>query len=743
MKTNPLISNPQFAISPPLVAPKNKNTMKIFQILVLTLLVQCTFAQKTLGPYLEIDAKNASLPLLASKAQIDIVGTIAHINIQQTYHNTGKEAIEAKYVFPMSTQAAVHNMTMTIGDRTIKARVFEKEKANEVYQEALASGKRASKLDQHRPNVFQMNVGNILPTDTLIIDIYYTEMLVPENGEYQLVYPGVVGPRYTGENTSGEAAFNTPYTPKGTPDKLDYEIKVNLEAGMIIQNTDCESHQIRVNYPNPKRAEIKLTADNQNASNRDFILNYSLRGKDIQTGLLLYEGEEENFFAYMVAPPEQVTLDKIPPREYFFIVDVSGSMRGFPLEVSKNLMQNLLCNLKETDVFNIMLFASSSQVFRPNSVPVSGENIESALQFLHSTRGGGGTNLLSALKKAYSMPRNDLMSAKSMVVITDGYISVEKEAFQFIEQNLNHANVFSFGIGKSVNRYLIEGISRVAHTTSFVATNQSQAQEVAKAFQNYIALPVLTQIQFEAQGFEVYDVEPKSIPDVFATRPILIYGKWKGNPNGTLSLTGYQGSGKFVNNYKVQKGTLSRKNEALKYLWARKKIENLDDYKNHFNTDTKQEVIDLALKYNLATAYTSFVAVDTEVVTDGKPPKTVKQPLPLPQNVENSAVGAEAAVSGKSKASYGYTLQFEGNSLTKTQERTIKIWLKVRQKKMIEKLFQKGEAVKLIFDKKGQLVSVEILEKGKWDRVANLGEYSFILPEKVCPKQEFSVVLKK
>ena len=402
-------------------------------------------------------------------------------------------------------------------------------------------------------------------------------------------------------------------------------------------------------------------------------------------------------------------------------------------------MRHLLCNLKDTDAFNILLFASSAQTFQTKSVEVSNQNIEKAIQFMSSARSGGGTNLLSALKKAYSLPRNEITNSKSIVIITDGYISVEKEAFKMIENNLDKANIFPFGIGSSVNRHLIEGMSKVAKTTSFIATSHTQAQTVVASFKEYIGSPVLTQLQLKAEGFDIYDVAPQSIPDVFASRPILVYGKWKGKPTGTLSLTGYQGDGTFKKDFTVQEGTLSNKNEALKYLWARKKIELLDDYKTNFRSDTKQEVIDLGLKYNLATKYTSFVAVDTEVVTNGETPKRINQALPLPQHVEHTAIGAAASVTGRSVAKPSFQIVFNDSSLSKSEKRAITMWLKVKGKATILELLKHSEIIRWHFDKTGELISIELFKDGKWitDNI-----YTLRLPKHLVPNRVFSVTLK-
>ncbi len=685
--------------------------------LLCTFFLLCVFttgvAQDDGSPYLYVSTKHAVIPLKASKTDVQISGSIAHVRITQVYQNLGKQPIAAKYVFPLATQAAVHKMQMAIGNRIINAKIFEKEAAQKVYKRALKEGKRAAKLDQNRPNVFQMDVGNIMPNDEITITIYYTEMLLPVDGEYQFVAPAVVGPRFTGESTQAEAGFEMPYTAKGIADTFDFDMMVTINAGITIKSITSSSHEIGVNYPNSKTAEVFLAKSNRNPSNRDFILNYNLRGNTIESGLLLYEHEDEHFFAFQMEPTQHIAVADIPAREYLFIVDVSGSMNGYPLDVAKGLMRNLLCDLRPTDTFNVQLFASSSTVFSSMPVETNAQNIDAAIRFLSEGQGGGGTQLLSALQQAYKLPRKDTSSARSMVVITDGYVSVEDEAFELIRNNLNQANVFTFGIGTSVNRHLIEGMAKVSNSLSFVATNNSEAQEVAKRFKKYIASPLVTQVKIKAEGFDMYAVTPSSIPDVFASRPVTVFGKYRGKARGTIIVTGYQGGKNFYQEFRVSQGNLSKANKALRYLWARKKIAALDDYRKLSDTAERDSVIALGLKYNLATQYTSFVAVDETVVNKDEEIKTVKQPLPMPQHVNNSAVGAEAEVSVKTKFTTSFKVAFE-DDVTKTVQRNTTMQFKALYAKLVMKHLAKNQQLRLKFDAQGVLVKVESMENGKW-----------------------------
>jgi Ca-activated chloride channel family protein len=629
---------------------------------------------------------------------------------------------------------------MAIGDRVINAQIFEKQKAEHLYQDALKKGKRVAKLDQSRPNVFQMKVGNVMPGDRITIDMYYTEMLSPTNGSYQFVAPGVVGPRFTGENTNTEKTIKQPYTGKGIANTLKYDVQVRINAGITIQNVSSTSHKINVTYPSKNSAEIFLSKSNVHPANRDFILDYNLRGDAISSGLLLYEHDNEKFFAYMMEPPKKVTQDQITPREYLFIVDVSGSMNGYPLEVSKDLMRNLLCNLHYDDTFNVQLFASSSTVYRELPVKATSQNIEAAISFLTNGQGGGGTQLLSALNVAYNLPRADQGSARSMVIITDGYVSVEKEAFQKIEQHLDKANVFTFGIGSSVNRFLIEGMAKAANSQSFIATTKEEAFNVASDFKEYIATPLLTQVSFKAKGFETYDVEPKTIPDIFAARPVVIFGKYKGEATGEIIITGYQGRKKVTQKFDVSEGTLSTENNALRYLWARKKIARLADYNTNFNDDVKDEVTYLGLAYNLATKYTSFVAVDERVVHPDGTIKSVTQPLPMPANVSNSAVGAEAEIKGKSIINKTYSLRFDGIELPTDDARKITIWFKANYGKTVAKHLGEHMEFTIKFGTDGTIIDVLTSNGTKWISNAEiLKEFQGLHVKKAPTNIQFSV----
>jgi len=601
---------------------------------------------KTLSPYFFVKSDDPSvdqLPLKSTSADVKVAGVIADVVVTQIYRNEGKAPLEAIYIFPASTRAAVYGMKMTIGNRTITAKIEERKEARRQYQEAKQQGKSASLLEQQRPNVFQMNVANILPGDVIEVELKYTELLIPTDGIYEFVYPTVVGPRYSNQPAETARAsqkwVENPYLHQGQAPTYTFDMTADLAAGLPIQNVACNSHKVNIHYDGSSRVSVKLDPSDKNGGNRDFILKYQLAGGKVQSGVLLFEGEKENFFLLMVQPPKRVSVGQIPTREYIFIVDVSGSMYGFPLDISKKLLKDLVGNLRPTDRFNVLLFSGGSSLMSEQSLPATSENIHHAINLIERQRGGGGTELLPALRRALSLPRPEGYS-RSVVIATDGYVMVEEEVFDLIRKNLGDANMFTFGIGSSVNRHLLEGMARVGMGEPFVISKPEETREKAENFRKMIESPVLTKIKMDFGKFNVYDVEPLSVPDVFAERPVIIFGKWRGKPGGEITLHGKTSSGPYANKIDIRKERPLKSNSALQYLWARHRITLLSDYNSlRQDADRIKEVTQLGLNYNLLTAYTSFVAIDTEVRLVNGQAVTVKQPLPLPEGVSDYAVG--------------------------------------------------------------------------------------------------------
>lgn len=675
---------------------KKRSKSLVSLLSALLLLTACPFPvhageeedeEKLLAPYFVIQSEGADVstdyfPLKSTEVTTNINGVIAETYVVQTYVNEGDKPINAQYVFPTSSTATVHGMTMEIGSHRVTATIKEKEEAKEEYEEAKEEGKSASLLEQRRPNVFTMDVANVMPGDTARIELHYTELVVTREGVCEFVFPTVVGPRYVtpedagspvadaavpdremstdgsqdgaaegtveeedspdttvtnGDGADGWAA--SPYLPEGVLPDSEYHITVNLSTGVPIADVSCKSHEIKVEQENGSQARITLANPEDYAGNRDFILKYRLTGESVESGLVLTETNSEKYFFLTVQPPERYVPDDIPPREYIFVLDVSGSMYGYPLDTAKDLIRNLVTGLRDIDRFNLVLFSDDTYLLSTKSLAANSGNVQAAIDLIDEQEGGGGTSMFPALQTAVSVPMKEDV-ARSVVIITDGYISNEDEIYDLINRNMDTASFFSFGIGCSVNDYLIKGIAQCGMGESFLVTDSEDAAQSAERFASYIEAPLMTGITVDYEGFDVYDVATSTPSILYAQKPLILFGKWRGEPTGTITVSGKAGGEDYVQEIPVADAAVDTEDESIRYLWARTKLDQLAGYGSTRNDDSvKEEITQLGLDYNMTTPYTSFVAVVEEIRNPEGESQDVNQANPLPLQVSNLAVG--------------------------------------------------------------------------------------------------------
>jgi Ca-activated chloride channel family protein len=407
---------------------------------------------------------------------------------------------------------------------------------------------------------------------------------------------------------------------------------------MPVQALASPTHAFRVDGLGATRARAQLDAAAAHGD-RDVVLEYRLAGREIASGVLVHEGRDENVFLAMIEPPARVTGEAIVPRDYVFVLDVSGSMHGFPIDTAKVLLRGLVGNLRPTDTFNIIPFAGGHSQLAPQPLPATRENVDAAVRFINGQRGSGSTELLAALRAALALPAEP-GRARSFVIITDGYVTIEKEAMDLVRAHLGEANVFAFGIGSSVNRMLIEGLARAGRGEAFIVLDAKQAAAEADRFRRYIESPVLTGIRVTPRGLDAYDIDPPQVPDLFAQRPVVLTGKFRGPAAGTIELTGRTANGVYTRLIDVAPAGDNAATRALPLLWARSRIATLgDDTRLGNDSAAVREITALGLRYGLLTDYTSFIAVDRVVRNAGGEQRTVDQPQPLPAAVSELAVG--------------------------------------------------------------------------------------------------------
>lgn len=614
-------------------------------------------------------------PLKRTDVKAQVSGFLVRVNVTQEFENPFKDKIEAVYTFPLSQRAAVDDMTMQVGNRTVRGKIMKREEAQAVYEAAKQRGNVAALLDQERPNIFTQSVANIMPGEKVTVQISYVEVLKYEEGSYEFVFPMVVGPRYnpgapTGQQGKGfspdttqvpDASRITPQVaPKGMRAGHDISIEVSLDAGVPIDSFKSKSHEIETQNLSNHSANIRLK-NQETIPNKDFVLRYDVAGKKVEDALLMHRGDRGGFFTMILQPPDQPRVEDVTPKEIVFVIDTSGSMSGFPLDKAKESMSLALNGLYPNDTFNLITFAGDTSILFDKPVPATKENLDKAQKFLATREGGGGTEMMKAIKAALD-PSDSQQHLRIVCFMTDGYVGNDMEIVGEIQKHPN-ARVFSFGIGSSVNRFLLDKMSEEGRGEVEYVSLQDDGSAAAKRFHERIRNPLLTDISIDWNGMPVADVYPQRIPDVFSAKPVVLSGRFTGAAKGVIRLKGKSAGREVVKEINVDFPERQTGNDVLATLWARNRIDDLmaQDYQGiqqgNAKADVKETITQLGLEYRLLTQFTSFVAVEELTITDGGVPRRVDVPVEMPEGVSREGVFGEQERSQNApvNAQYAYS----------------------------------------------------------------------------------------
>jgi Ca-activated chloride channel homolog len=600
------------------------------------------------------DGKKLSLPLIHTSVTGTIDGFLARVTLTQKFVNPGNSTIEALYTFPLPENAAVDSMLMTIGGRKIVGIIKERGEARAIYEEARREGKTASLLEQERPNIFTQSIANILKKDTIRITISYVQVLKYINGSYQFVFPMVVGPRYIPgqitrlsshgrEQPTNEVSDADRITPPLVCPEFrsghEIDLSLAINAGTPVAEVRSPSHKTDIRMDTGNTLAVSIAA-NDRLPNKDFILEYTVAQKEITPVFLSHRSADTGFFQ-LILVPEIHTLEKeIFPRELVFVVDNSGSMGGFPIEKCKELISLCINRMRPDDVFRLITFSGSTAVLSENPLAASSDNKKKALDFVNGMNGGGGTEMMGAIDEIFASPA--VPGRKRLVFfLTDGFVGNDQAIITSISRRLGSTRVFSMGIGSSPNRYLIEGMAYAGRGSASFIRQDGDADRAMNDFYRLIDAPVLTDISLHFDGLDCFDILPQNIPDLFASQPLCITGKYRQPAKGSVQITGSLARGKTWSE-KIPVSLAGREpaGAALPTLWARQKIAEYELFgsgivgkQSYTPDDIKEKITVLGLRYRIMTEFTSFVAVDKEIRNRSGKWVSVEQAVDLPEGV--------------------------------------------------------------------------------------------------------------
>ncbi len=580
---------------------------------------------------------------LATNVEIDINGPIARTKVTQRFRNPSDGWVEGTYVFPLPETSAVDALKMQIGDRFIEGIIKPKEEARKIYDDAKREGKKASLVEQLRPNLFTNSVANIGPQEIIVVQIEYQETVRQSNGLFSLRFPMVAAPRYTPkprivESVNFENNEQWGSVKDSLPDREEIaspvinparqaqsnpvSLNVSLASGFPIAEIKSPFHDIITDYKSKDQVEVSLS-DQVIPADRDFELNWKAEPKKSPRVALFKEtiGQDDYFLAF-VTPPKlaQLAQDEIttPDREVIFVIDNSGSMAGPSMRQAKESLLLALAKLSDQDRFNVIRFDDTYEVLFPSALEANTGNLDIAKKFVSSLEADGGTEMLPALEAALEdQTPHEKSALRQIVFLTDGAIGNEKQMFDTIVKKRGRSRIFTVGIGSAPNSHFMNRASSYGKGTFTHIGSEQQVRSHMNELFTKLETPVLTDLQAnwpESNQPEKNNVEmsPRQLPDLYSGEPVVILAKANNTVRSVKDTLDV--SGQFSNQpwtiklplYKAQQGN------GIGKLWGRRKISEIEGQyfqANNWNV-LDQDILKTAMKYGLISKMTSLVAVD-------------------------------------------------------------------------------------------------------------------------------------
>jgi len=590
--------------------------------------------------------KEVPVPLKHTSVTGNIDGYIASVDVTQQFHNPYSSKIEAVYVFPLPENAAVNEFVMTVGERKIRGIIREREQAEKIYNEARSQGHVASLLTEERPNIFTQKVANIEPGKQIDINIRYFNTLRYDDGAYEFVFPMVVGPRYNPPATTdgigsvarggnGISGQNTEvqYLAPNERSGHDVSVSLNIKAGVDIENVRCVNHSVDIKESSESERQITLSPSDS-IPNKDFVLRYKVAGEQIKTAMMTHKDDHGQYFTMLLYPPAELKQVQRSPMEMVFVLDCSGSMNGRPLDQARAAVTHALQKLTPRDTFQIIDFSNTASQLGPAPINATPENLRNGLAYLASLNGSGGTEMIEGLKAALDFP-HDEGRYRVVSFMTDGYIGNDADILHAIAQKTGDSRIFSFGVGQSPNRYLMDRMALLGRgAVAYLSLNDDPVQ-IMEQFHESISHPAMTDLSINWGSMNVSDVYPQMIPDLIVGRPVVLTGRFTGEL-GTVTVNGRTGMQPVSYSVALDARDANKEHKGIGAVWARLKIADLMAQISRTPDQTEQiqqSVLRTALDYSLMSALTAFVAVDSMTKTEGAFGTTVAVPVPVPEGV--------------------------------------------------------------------------------------------------------------
>ena len=555
------------------------------------------------------DGQPFELVALASDVHYKIGGLVAEASIHQRFTNASRDWVEAQYLLPLPEGAAVHDMTLRVGERVIVGEIREKEQARSEYVEAAASGKHVALVEADRANLFRTAVANVGPGETIDVEVRWWQQIAYHDDRFSLTLPLTYTPRYHAQNNDDD--INAPSTTQDDVHSTDaprVSIDVELDPGLALSRVESSTHALKVSRHGTSYS-IAL-AQGSVPADRDFVLEWTpVLGAAPASAMLTETVDGETYAMVMMLPNSK--LANPLPRELILVIDTSGSMEGESIKQAREALDLALSSLRPSDRFNVIQFNSVTESLFDDAVAATTEDIALAREWIAKLRATGGTEMIAALRTALrGTPPAGYV--RQVVFATDGAVDDAGGLYQLIDHDLGQSRLFPIGIGSAPNAQFIERAATSGRGSSIVIRGPAEVAERMRELFGKLDRPALRDLSLSWPG--VADSYPQRLPDLYAGEPLIVVAKLS-NLRGTLEARAANSETTWAKSLPLDRAASV---PGIARLWAQRKIESLEQSidRGAKPEEVRDQVLQLAIEHHLVSAYTSLIAIEQTPVRD-------------------------------------------------------------------------------------------------------------------------------
>jgi len=541
-------------------------------------------------------------PALATHYSSEVRGLLVETTITQRFVNASDDWLEGTYTIPLPDDAALHGLTLRIGERLIEGEVQLRQQARVTYEAAKLEGRRTALVENQQGNLFRTRVAEVAPGETVEVELRLSHEVRFDQGRFELVLPLSLVPRY-GKAPNLDGAFsqlNEAALETTGPAPLA-SIELWIDAGVPVRMPYSSTHGLKVSGSGTQfevsSGAVPIVAD------RDLVLRWEPEAADAPSAALFaQEFDGEQFALVMLVPPNEPGPRLA--RELILVLDTSGSMEGVSMDAAKASARLALGGLTEDDRFNLIAFSSNHQLLFEQSREPSADNLAQALGFIESMRANGGTLMEPALATAFAIPADD-QRVRQVVFVTDGAVSNEDRISAQVGTDAGSARLFAVGIGSAPNAHFLRKAAELGRGTALMVRDPAEAQVRMGEMLEQLNSPLLTRLSIHSDV--PVQTLPAVLPDLYAGQSLVIMLRAK-QLSGKLRVEGLRHNASWQRELALR----VRQDEGVARLYGRRLVGSLEDQLKLTRDEPalRPLIESAALRFGLASRYTSFVAVD-------------------------------------------------------------------------------------------------------------------------------------